>query len=371
MQRSIMATGIVGALTFCGAAFGQEAMGGTAPPNKAAAENVPEFRDPTNAALVYWPTFWALGEDARVKLSDAYQGFKDDLFARPSAEASQLIASRSDMVDQIIRASEIRHADWGVEWSRGFYARLEHLGKLRMTSRFVAVDARRLVAAGDPDAAADRVAAMHRIARHASPDGTLISALVGASISNIACTETEMLLADGRMTAKGKQEILDALSWFDGPDPFRIRFSILGEKQWTSSWLRQRATGAEAGKTAMKLITDLSDDAGKARLAATGLADMDERAVHAELDKLDGFFIAAIEAWDAPNAAERIRSLNEQASAEKYGVFFTILAPALQKTYESDQKARTRLNDVRARVQSFAPASAAPTKSPDASGPSK
>lgn len=371
MQRGIMATGIVSALTFCGAAFGQEARGGTAPPNKAAAENVPEFRDPTNAALVYWPTFTSLAEDSRVKLGDAYEGFKQDLYARPNADISKLIASNSEMVDQIIRASRIREADWGVEWSQGIRALLAHLGKLRMTARFLAVDARRLVVEGQIDAAAERVAAMHRIARHASADGTLIGALVGASISNIACTETEMLLADGRLTAQGKLDILNAMAWFDVPDPFRIRYAILGERQWTVGWLRQCCKGSDAGKTVLSLMADVADEKTQATLATSNLNAMDEAALHAELDKLDAFYTEAIAAWGAPDAAVRIRTLNDQASAEKYGVFFTILAPALQKTYESDQKARTRLNDVRARVQNFVPASTAPATTPVTATPSK
>ena len=373
MQRSIMATGIVGALTFCGATFGQAAGGVTASSNKAAAENVPEFRDPTNAALVYWPTFTSLAPETVQRLGDAYQAMGQDLYARPDAEISKILVERSELIEQIMRASRIRSVDWGLEWSLGANAIISHLGKLRLDARFLGLDARRLIVAGELDGAAERVAAMHRMATHASADGPLICALVGASMSRNACTETEVLIADGRLTDNGKRAILDAMTWFDHPDPFRIRRALQGEKAWTSDWIRKNATGPEAGKAAVKLLSGMMEETPQTKTIWEKLSRMDEAALHAELDKLDRFYADAIEAWDAPpdQARARLESFEAEVDTAKYGLLLSGVAPAIIKTYEGDQRTRKQFNDIRARLTAYAPAATSHPAKTDSDTPSK
>lgn len=360
MQRTIAAAGVAGILCLCGAAFGQ-AGGGTAPSGKPAAKKTPEFRDPTNAALVYWPTFTSLAPETVQRLGDAYQALGQDLYARPDAEVSKILVERAELIEQIMRASRIRSVDWGLEWSLGANAIIAHLGKLRLDARFLGLDARRLIVAGEIDAAAERVAAMHRMATHAPADGPLICALVGASMSSNACTETEVLIADGRLTDKGKRAILDAMTWFDHPDPFRIRLALQGEKAWTSDWIRRNAVGPEAGKAAVKLLSGMMEETPQTKVIWEKLALMDEAALHAELDKLDRFYAEAIQIWDAApdQAKSRMEALNAEADAGKHGMLLNGLAPAISKTYESDQRARKRFNDIRTRLTAFAPATPA------------
>lgn len=309
----------------------------------------PDFKDPTNAALVYNRAIMLMVHEQSVAIGEAYSS-ADPNWA-PSPALIDVLRNAQDVIDMFIRGSRIDRCDFGVEYSQGIAAMLPHLGKMRMGSRFLAADARRLAREGKPDDAAERVAAMFHMARHSSGDHLLISSLVGVAMHQMACQQVEFLINSGQMTAAGKKLLVAAIERFDTPDPWKVKDSIRGERYWVVVWLRAQLARPDGLKFFREQITPMfenpdSEDA-KAILA------MDAATLNAELDKGEGYYTAATAIFDQPDAQQQLKALGERVSSGEYGILCKHMLPAMSKAHESHLKALARQQDIKAKLTNF------------------
>jgi len=310
----------------------------------------PEFADPTNAALLYYRAFLLLNDDLNKKIADSMTSQAPNW--TPDADTSKQLSDSQGAVYTLLRAAKIDSADFGVEYSQGIGALLPHLSKMRAASRLLAADSRREVAENHADDAADRVAAVFSLARHCTHDRLLISALVSVAIDAQACSQADYLMTNSQLTEAGKQKILAAMDRFRSADPFGIKSAIKGERYWCVVWIRAQCAAPGGADLFAKQILPLLEDNPDSPDIKT-IREMDLKAINADLDKADGFYTAAIDAFDHPDGLDRLGALEKKAAAGEYGIIAKHVVPAMGKCFTSNSKALARQSETRARLANF------------------
>lgn len=313
----------------------------------------PAFTDPTNAALVYYQV-WMRSDYNALKdpCGEQFQG--SNALWRPDAGLTNLLVEHRDAIDQLLRATRIPQADFGVEFSQGIKALLPNLGAMRACARILACDARRLMAAGDLDGACERIAAIYRMADHLSGAPVLISALVSVAVTSVGNSQVQVLLTDGRMTVAGKENLLQAVRIMSKPDAFGVKRGVRAERWWSTDALRKQATGPDAGRKIVdELIPlmNLSPDSDEAKR----LAGMTEQELSIEFDRAAAAYDLLIAAWDLPDAQARIGEIEKAIKAGEHGVMACHLIPTLSNAHRADIKARTEHAAVLERLEKHVP----------------
>jgi hypothetical protein len=308
-------------------------------------------KDPMNAALLYYkawldPVFDELSKPCG-EASPADPAWK------PDAAVTKLLAEHQGYIAMLLRATEAPRADFGIEWSQGIYATLPHLSKMRGSARILACDARRCLAEGKLDDAADRAAAIYRMADHIGHDGVLISALVSVAIGSLADTQAEALMNGGGLTIHGKQQVLVEVRRMARPDAFGMKEAIEGEKRWTVEWLKGVCKGPDAGKMIAEQVMMLSGR-DEPEEVIEQVRKMSEAEVRADLDKTGQFYTDVLATWDRPDAADQLKPIEERLANGDYGLIGKSLVPAVSKAMSSDVKIRTRHAAVLTRLEGHA-----------------
>ena len=310
----------------------------------------PEFKDPTNAALLYYRAFMLYPDESSRKIADAIS--QTDPNWAPDTDICKLLAGSESAIYTFIRGSKLDTADFGVEYSTGIGALLPHLGKIRAGSRLLAVDARRAAREGKPDEAAERVAAIINMSRHTTQEHLLISSLVSVAIHNLGCVQAEYLMNNNLLTAKGKKMIADALDKFNTPDPWGVKGAIKGERYWVVVWIRGQIAQPDGLKVfttqIMPLLDDKPDSADVKAINA-----MDLTAMNADLDKAEAFYAGILDAFDRPDAQQRLRALGERVPTGDFGIIGKHALPAMERAHAAHVKALARQADLRSKVNNF------------------
>lgn len=315
-----------------------------------------------NAALDYWrlvnttPYEADLPARAREVISVLHPGPDGDAgpveapaTLRPGGELEAELAEIADFLDDLQRASRETHCDFQVRYEDGYAALLPHLGQMRQFARLLAADARRLALAGDEEGAAERLATMLRMARHLTGDRILISSLVSAAISNMAIVEADWLLERTRGAGPVRAALARALDRFPPDDPFGVEAALRTERDLVAS-LARRFRGPNAGRdfADMFLAMVQSEDDTLRRRA---LGSLEGEQFKAEVEKAVDAFDLVFEAWGAGDPAAELDALGQRFVEGDFGTVAILVVPAFGKTYESDAKARARLEAFRNRVK--------------------
>ena len=286
--------------------------------------------DPENAALLYW-ICWSTGFDT---FGDGSQ-YQPEPDWKPSAEYAKTLTENQGVIRQLLRATRIRECDWGVEYSQGFGALMPHLGKLRAATRVLAADSRRLAADGKVEDAAERVAAIFRMARHAAQDPVLISSLVGLAIHNAGKAELEWLATNGHLSDAGRKNIGDAVEQIPASDPFRFHDAIKMERDIALEWIKKEFTGPAAGRRFLEqfAMPANDDDAAAAEVGKYNAEQLAEG-----VDMMRPAYDEAIAAWGKPDAVERLRAIEGRVNSGEFGPVAKLMFPALNRSHEAYER---------------------------------
>jgi hypothetical protein len=310
-----------------------------------------------NAALRYATIAYSGDRDLFTKTGDVDMskvGF--DAASLPAdfqAACAALKAEGSGTVGQLLEATRLSKCDFEIAWEKGVMVLLPHLGKLRADARLLRVDARRLEIAGDSEGAAERLAALIRMSKHAAGDDILISSLVGVAICNLAIEETDAALAAGKLTPAGAHAILAALDTLDHTDPFHMKGALRGEQRWSLQWVKANFHGADAGKQLVATGVLTMDEGGVSHEvsdAARAIGLMNEAQLDAAVDLASPYYDKAIAAWDAPDAPAQLEALAQRVTNGEFGPIGRIFTPAISKCRESATKADARIASIRAKL---------------------
>ncbi len=312
---------------------------------------IPEAYRIDNAALLYY-RYWMIGESQfPVGVMEHYNGAEPGW--RPSEEFAKELENAQDTIKGYLKASRIPFANWAVEYDEGVMALLPHLAKLRHTARILTADARRLMELGEVEQAAERIAALYRMGEQTASDRVLISTLVGIAISSLANLQVEEIIATEELTEEAREIMLEAIEAIDLDNPAGVRDAVLGERDLFIGNLRQRYTGPTAGADFVREMFPMmgvSPDAYEEIKAR--IAQFDEAALQADLDKANRYYEDILSIWDLADAGDRIEQMSGLIENGHYGITGRFMLPAMSRVWESSQKFSQSLTETRRLLES-------------------
>jgi hypothetical protein len=161
------------------------------------------------------------------------------------------------------------------------------------------------LAQGSPEQAADRLAALTRMARHVAQDRILISSLVGVAMSAIAFDEMRTLAASGTLTQPARDSLVKTLESLDAADPFLTRAALRGERDLAGQSMRSQFAGPDAGSKLVELMMPASDQDDATRLRAKTISAWDGERLSDETRRIDVAY-DAMEAGHTPEATSEL-----------------------------------------------------------------
>ncbi len=295
---------------------------------------------PRNAALKYWAAWSKLDQATREKVVASVDwetvGKETDPARLPQSFRDAAAAVQPALIDALIEPTNLAECDFEIDYEKGFDALLPHLSKARDGARVLRLHARASLVAGDARAAARDTAAMYRLAAHMTSDQVLISGLVAAAIASMADTEAELLASSGKLGAADRDAIVAAMKTADEADPFGVERGVAMENRICSDWIRANFVGPDAGKRLAPYVATTGKDGGE----VVQLTAMDGEALAVEVHRYTRLLDEVVGAWNAPDAVERLRRIEEKAQAGEYGLLGRLMVPAFSKAHASDVKAR-------------------------------
>jgi len=313
-----------------------------------------------NAALMYLRHFVLLSDETRGAARAYLTGLDDGAVPEAMPEdTAEILSDAADVIDAIERATRLPVCDFGVETELGPHAMMPHLGQMRDLARVLAADAHRLALADQPERAADRLAALHRLAEHLGGDRVAISSLVGMAIHALAAGETTRLLDHGLLTKDARARLITTLDAIDLRDPAGVRAAVAGEGAWVLDSIERLAERRDPERLNRVLSALLGGD-GDA--AARDLIDARPAAVLRAVEQAREHNRAVLEHWDAPDAQAKLEALDAMVASNAYGPIakhFGLSAPRIRASTDKivDQLTtlRARLDDAGRRGETVQP----------------
>lgn len=353
----------------------------------------PAGRQPTasnrNAALVYSTIFYTTPPDLLAKANEVdwtKVGF--DAASLPAdfvAACEAVKADSNDTVGRLIEATKLTRCDFEVPMEEGPWVQLPQLGKMRGAARLLRLDARRLAIAGQPEAAAERLAALIRLSRHSAEPPLFISSLVGVAICGLAVHEAEDALGAGKLNPAAQRTIAAALDTLDAKDPFSFKESIRSEQRWMLDWITSNFHGPDAGKKLnagqfMMAGAVLEAPAKPApggtqspatspppppqpppkapapplpspeQTAVAAIDQMNETQLAEAVKRARQYYDLMIEAWDKPDAMEQLKSIQQRGSNGEFGPVAAVFGAAAAKAKEGDARIQAQIAALRQKL---------------------
>jgi hypothetical protein len=253
------------------------------------------------------------------------------------------LSRATPMINLVRRGARQEFSDYGLDYSQGFELLIPHLGPLRSLARVLHADALLLMHDGDTAGAAQRIAALYRLADHLGDDRTLISSLVGRAIFGIADGTTQIGFDRGVFSSHDAEVLLRSVRPMGHSDPFAMAEAVVMEREIATSWLRT-AFGEEEDRA--RRWEEMGLYADDEQMVA--LADMTDDGFEASIQQYDETMGEMVEAFldDDPEAGRaELDRIMEEIDAGEHGVMAQMIAPALGKVYDLMIGSRTVVND--------------------------
>ncbi|MCC5786308.1 MAG: hypothetical protein JJU33_06375 [Phycisphaerales bacterium] len=299
---------------------------------------------PINAALIYH-RLWTLHDSRIVLFNEATAegglDFENPEWV-PDVAISEVLEDMQPLIRGLLVAAAETEADWGIEHRDGIEVMMPQLRRLRDSARLLRADARRLAAAGEHEAAADRVIAMYRMATQSRRDGLLICALVNAGIASMASMEARMLVVVYELGPDARAKLLRAIDALPHKDPYGIEYAVAIEPHIFVEWMRRTFTEERPGE---KLIETLEIE-GEAR--AEPLRAMTRADLARELEMYEQVGRDVVRAWNDPEVLVKLGELSRDLQAGEYGSIAKLMAPALTRVRQQSERAERDLQRARA-----------------------
>jgi len=261
----------------------------------------------------------------------------------PSPEVRALINRAAPIIDNALRASAQGYSDFGLDYSQGFDLLLPHLGKMRSIARLMQADSMMRLGDGDGAGAAERIAAMYRLADHTGDDHILISSLVSRAVFEVADTSAQMGFDHGAFDPATAMVLLRSTQSFDQRDPFQMLESIMMEQTLAVNMIRDHFMGDDPQKRSA-ILEGLAREGG----LDDEFAALSRESLETELDRYSALMNRYAEIWagDDPEVVRsQIKQLEEELERGAHGLMAQLLMPALGRAYDLGLQSRERLHD--------------------------
>lgn len=295
-----------------------------------------------NAAAWYQRAFAEL-ERFTPEEMELIEAYRSGGGVAPSPEVRALINRAAPIIDNVMRASAQGYSDFGLDYSQGFDMLLPHLGKMRSIARLMQAESAMRLSDGDGAGAAERIAALYRLADHTGDDHVLISSLVSRAVFEVADTAAQMGFDHGAFDPASAMVLLRSARAFDQDDPFQSIEALAMEQTLCMNMVREHFMGGDEQRKSEIL----------AMLAQEG--DLDEQfgnltpeQLEVHIDRYTALMDRYAEVWsgDDPEAARaQLAQIERELEAGEHGLIAQLLMPALGRAYEMMRLGRDKLHD--------------------------
>lgn len=183
---------------------------------------------PDNAAVLYYQACMLYEVDSEMNgmLNDLRNGRIE-----PNEEIKEFLKMNRRVIDFVLDASEIRHCDWGVDYSQGCEALMPPFHKFRRLSYLTFADARVLAQQGDYKTALSRCISVYKMARHVN-ERLIISYLVAVGLSDVTNDCIVEILSEMPQDMETLTWLKSQLEQIDS-QPFSVKPALRGEREST------------------------------------------------------------------------------------------------------------------------------------------
>lgn len=250
------------------------------------------------------------------------------------------------LLSEVHRASLETRCDFQVRFEDGHGAMMPHVGSMRKLGLLLVVDARRLAMDRQSQAAAERLAAAFRFARHLSSDHILIVSLPARDVGNMAARESQWLLDATEDDSEVARIIRTGLDRLPPEDPYNFKAALRTERDI----MVQVGEGPDA---ALRFMHAFVPDA---EVKSAEQADWIWKAMGGgefaeDVDRCSRAYEQVFSAWDAPDPQSALEDIGARVADGDHGVVAAILMPNFGRIQSTDAAARARLEALRARVK--------------------
>lgn len=260
----------------------------------------------------------------------------------PSPEVRALIDRAAPIVDNVIRASQQGYSDFGLDYSQGFDLLLPHLGQMRSLARLVQADSAMHMADGDGAGAAQRIAALYRLADHVGDDHVLISSIVSLVIFEVADTAAQQGFDGGTFDPASAMVLLRSAHAFDQKDPFQSIESLAMEQTLLINTVREQFMAGDEQKRAEFLAMLASEDDFDEQFGALTPEQLE---VHIEQYSALMDRYAEVLAGDDPAVAKaQLAQIDLEVEAGEHGLVVQLFLPGFDRAYETMMLGRDKLH---------------------------
>lgn len=309
-----------------------------APP--AASQDVPAER--ANAADLYrvaWERHAEHMDAFRAELRRTGSEIVAPNWDLPEGRTRRVLKDCRPLIDELIRASRIEEADWGIDPDDPFVT-LPHLLELRSSARLLAADARVRMVLGETDEAAERIAALFRMSLQLRSDRAGVSVSSAIEIFEAAALMAELFLDRARPTHEELRTIREAFEALPDDDPFEILNAIKVDRRRARGSIVLWGQVSEADVRRPPVIDELI------RLAETF-------AVVVQFDRLDVMYQSVIDAWQSDDPSGSLDKIEEEIKAGFYGPLAEDSFQLMLSACRANLRVRSRIVDVRASLDGF------------------
>lgn len=297
--------------------------------------------DTRNAAVWYQRAIDDLDRLTREEL-DLVEQYRADPGRGPSPEVQRILAKARPAIDQVLRAAPRGYSDFGLRYEAGFDLLLPHLSPLRTMTKLMQADAAARLHAGDAHAAAERIAAMYRLADHVGDDRLLISSLVSRSIFELAETAAQSGFDRGAFDPAAAALLLRSTQAFDQRDPFQSIDALVMEQTLAVNFVREHFTSDDPAKWS-EILGDLTSQGN----LDEQFASMTRETLEGHLNQYTALMDRYVEIWsgDDPEVVRaQLKEIEAELEAGRHGLIAHLLLPALSRAYESMLAGRDKLH---------------------------
>ncbi|MEK6703160.1 MAG: hypothetical protein AABZ53_12915 [Planctomycetota bacterium] len=309
-----------------------------------------------NAALNYWSAIASISKElmeAASKVDWEKVGRETDAAKMPQEfrDAAKMVAESGWLRQEVLIGSTVNKCDFEVRYEAGIGALLPHLGRVRTVVRIMRVEARHFLTQGKGDEAAANVAAMFRVAEHATHDRILISSLVGVAISAAAREEAETLLASKLLTPSGRAMISQAMERVLTADPFLGKAAVESERDIFLGWTQTQFARGPKYRAVVIGLAGGNEENASAKTRNQKITNMTDAEVSAEIAKAKDAYKLALVDWDSPDASKTLTDITQRVERGEFGLIAQVLFPSLTKARNNLSLETSKVRDLAKRLK--------------------
>lgn len=316
----------------------------TPPAGAPAANSGGEMAD--NAALRYWPAFHFLppSDPQQEKLLENWRAAPID------AATTKLLDSGKLSLRYLHDGAKHPRCDWGLDYEQGFDLLLPHLQRARTLARLGALSARQRVEKGQTAEAADELADVLTLGRHASPDGITVAVLVRYAIEAIGIETAADQLP--RLKPKDLDRLAERIDRL--PPAASAKDSVHVEKDVGLNWMLKKVRGAKDDKDFVKHIVAMlappgdTDQAAQMTAAITAAGGTPESVAKA-IEETAPYYDQLAEALALPydQVRAKVDEINKKAQANPIA---KAILPSYDKVVDTEARAICRMAMLKAAI---------------------